>query len=135
MSEAKVEVLKTVLALAYADGEMSADEERLVDFLIDTNGLTPEEEQQVRAKQDGEVDLARLGTLVTDADERARAYETAALVSMMDGSQQSAESELLTKLREALSIDGSAAWEIEAKARKIYEAFTKRQQGGDDEEG
>ena len=134
MSEAKVETLKTVLALAFADGEMSPGEERLVDFLIDTSGLTPDEEQQVRAKHDGEVDLGRLGAVVTDPEERAKAYETAALVAMMDGTREAAESKLLTELRGAFAIDAATAGEIERKADRIYQAFAKRQAGGDEGE-
>jgi uncharacterized membrane protein YebE (DUF533 family) len=135
MSEAKVEVLKIVLAIAYADGQVSPEEERLVDFLIDSSGLTAEEEEAVRAQHDATADLCRISALVTDPRERAKAYEQVALVSMMDGAQAAAESELLKKLRPTLAIADPEAEEIEAKARQIYERFMKKQRGEDDEEG
>lgn len=133
MSEAKVAVLKTVLALAYADGTLSEPEQRLLDFLIESQGLSPEEQAVVRAQGDSQMDLEGLGKLVTDDRERAQAYEVAALVSMMDGVQESAESALLSKLQPALEIDDTAAKDIEAKAKTIYDNFMKRQAGDDPE--
>jgi tellurite resistance protein len=134
MSRGKVEALKAVLSLAYADGTLSEDESRLVEFLIDSHGLTPEEEQEVRSQQDADLNLEALSDVVTDPQDRARAYETAALVAMMDGETQAAESEMLQKLRPALSIDVLEAQRIEDKARLIYERFTAHQSGdGEDD--
>ena len=133
MSEAKVAVLKTVLALAYADGTLSEPEQRLVDFLIESQGLSPEEQEAVRAQGDSQLDLESLGQLVTDDRERAQAYEVAALVSMMDGVGESTESAMLEKLGPALDIDEAAARDIEAKAKIIYDNFMQRQSGEDPE--
>lgn len=134
MSRGKVEALKAVLSLAYADGELTQEESRLVEFLIDSHGLTPEEEDEVRAHQDASLDLQSLSEKVTDPADRTRAYETAVLVAMMDGDTQAAESELLQRLRPALSIDVLEAERITGRARKIYERFTAHQRGDDEDE-
>jgi uncharacterized membrane protein YebE (DUF533 family) len=133
MSEGKVAALRTVLALAYADGTLSAAEQRLVDFLIESQRLTPDEQEAVRAQADSQVDLERLGELIPDAAERVQTYEAAALVSLMDGARESAEAAMLSKLRPALGIDEAAAQDIEAKARTIYDRFMQRQSGDDAE--
>lgn len=135
MSEGKVEVLKIVLAIAYADGQVSPEEERLIDFLVDSHGLSPEEEAAVRGQHDANADLSRISALVTGPGERAKAYEMVALVSMMDGAQAAAESELLKKLRPTLAIADAEAEQIESKARQIYDRFMKKQRGEDDAEG
>jgi uncharacterized membrane protein YebE (DUF533 family) len=127
MSEAKVAVLKTVLALAYADGTLSEQEQRLVDFLIESQGLTPSEQEAVRAQGDSQMDLEQLAALVTDEPERAQAYEVAALVSLMDGVRESSEAAMLSRLQPALGIADAAARDIETKAKTIYDNFMKRQ--------
>lgn len=129
MSEGKVAVLKTVLAMAYADGTLSEPEQRLVDFLIDSQGLSPEEQASVRAQADSQVDLDELAAQIPEEAERAWAYEVAALVSLMDGAQESAESALLSRLQPALGIADEAARATEAKARTIFDNFMKRQSG------
>jgi uncharacterized membrane protein YebE (DUF533 family) len=132
--EAKVEVLKTVRALAWADGELSAAEQRLLDFLIDTSGLSAEQEAAVRAQQGAAVDLSQLAAVVTEPRDRAWAYEVAALVSQMDGSQDPAEWALLNQLKPVLQLDEETARQAEARARTIYEKFTAHQSGADAEE-
>ena len=67
------------------------------------------------------MDLEGLAAAVTDDKERAQAYEVAALVSLMDGVQESAEAAMLSKLKPALNIGDDVAESIESKARKIYE--------------
>jgi len=133
MSEAKVAVLKTVLALAYADGTLSETEQRLLDFLIESQGLSLDEQAAVRAQGDSQMDLERLAALVTDEPERAQAYEVAALVSMMDGVRESAEAAMLAKLQPALGITDAAARDIEAKAKIIFDNFIKSQSDDDSE--
>lgn len=133
MSQAKVETLKAVLALAWADGEVSPAEERLADFLIDTAGLSPEEEEAVRSQKSAEVDLARLGEAVTEEKDRLWAYEVACLVSLMDGGQDASEWAVLGALKPVLKVDEGAARETEARARKIYEKFAARESGAEDE--
>jgi uncharacterized membrane protein YebE (DUF533 family) len=127
MSGSKRDVLKAVLALAHADGTLDENEQRLVDFLIDSWGLSPEEEAAVRAQSDAKVDLDQLAREVTDPKERAQAYEAACLVTQMDGQAQAAESWLLGDLRKALAIDDAAAHAIEEKAAAIYARFKERQ--------
>lgn len=126
MSQAKVETLKAVLALAWADGEVSEAEERLADFLIDSARLSPEEEEVVRSQKNAEVDLARLGEAVAEEKDRLWAYEVACLVSLMDGGQDAAEWEVLGKLKPVLKLDETASRDAEARARKIYERFAAR---------
>ncbi|MDY0004131.1 MAG: hypothetical protein RBU30_22725 [Polyangia bacterium] len=133
MSQAKVETLKAVLAMAWADGEVSEAEERLADFLIDSARLTPEEEEAVRSQKSSQVDLARLGEAVTEEKDRIWAYEVACLVSLMDGGQEASEWEVLGKLKPVLRVDEGAARDAEARARKIYEKFSRRGEEGDAE--
>ena len=126
MSQAKVETLKAVLALAWADGEVSETEERLADFLIDSARLSPEEEEAVRSQKSADVDLARLAEAVTADKDRLWAYEVACLVSLMDGGQDASEWAVLGKLKPVLKVDEGAARDAEDRARKIYEKFAAR---------
>lgn len=125
MSQAKVETLKAVLALAWADGEVSEAEERLADFLIESARLTPQEEDAVRSQKNAEVDLAALAAAVTDEKDRLWAYEVACLASLMDGSQDPAEWAVLGTMKPVLKMDARAALEAEMRARQIFERFTK----------
>lgn len=127
MSRAKVEVLKTVLGLAYADGKLADAEERLIDFLIDSYGLSPEEEGEVREAGPEGAHPERLTEFLTDDKEKEKAYEVASLVCLMDGSQQPEESEMLRKIRDSLSIGSEQALEIEGRARQIYARFAQHQ--------
>ena len=128
MSQVNVEILKTILALAHADGTVDERENRLIDFLIDSYGLSPEEESAVRA-QGASLDLDRLAAVVTEPKDRARAYEVACLLASMDDDESSSESALLEKLRPTLDIKAADAWTIEARAKKILAAFKARQAG------
>ncbi len=134
MSEAKVEVLKTVIALAWADGELSESEQRLVDFLIDTGGFSEQEQETIRAQSSAEVDLERLGSVVTEERDRVWAYEVASLVSQMDGTQDPEEWALLGKLKPVLKVDEEAAKAAEERAKTIYGKFAAHQ-AGDPEDG
>ena len=127
MTRAKVEILKTVLGLAYADGKLADAEERLIDFLIDSYGLSPEEEGEVREAGPEGADPERLAEVLTDDQERHRAYEVASLICLMDGSQQPEESDMLRKIRDVLSIQAEQAVEIEGRARQIYARFAQHQ--------
>lgn len=129
MDKAKVEVLKMVLGLAYADGQLEENESRLVEFLIDSYGLDPEEEKAVREQTKACVDTEQLAELVTDQNARQKAYEAALLVSLMDGEKQREESEMLDKLKRSLEISELDAVKIETKARQIYERFQEKQNG------
>lgn len=135
MSQINVEILKTMLALAHADGTVDEREARLIDFLIDSYGLSPEEEQAVRAQTGASVDLDRLATVVTEPKDRARAYEVACLLAGMDDDESTSESALLEKLRPTLDIKAADAWTIEARAKKILAAFKARQAETDADAG
>ena len=127
MSQTNVEILKTLFAFANADGKVDAREARLIDFLIDSYGLNPDEEASVRAQVGTAPDLDRLADLVTDPKDRARAYEVACLLTQMDDEMDRSETILLEKLRPSLGIKADEAERIAARAKKIYEAFKARQ--------
>ena len=126
MKDGKVELLKVLLGMAFVDGEFSHNEERLVEFLIDSYHLTPEQEREVRSQKDADVDLEKLAESITKDDERKQAYESAMLVALMDGGQEPEESELLDRLRDALNIDDTTREETEERAHKIYERFVHK---------
>lgn len=123
MSKSKVETLKTILAMVFADGKVTENETRLMEFLIDSYGLTPAEEAEVRQQKDAQLDFENLAQVVTEEAERCRAYETAFLVSLIDGSPQPAESEMLVALRQALEIKDKDRTALEDRAREIYKRF------------
>ena len=127
MSQVNVEILKTIIALAHVDGAVDEREARLIDFLIDSYGLSPEEEQSVRSQSGTSLDLDRLAAVVTEPKDRARAYEVACLLAGMDDDESSSESALLEKLRPTLDLKAADAWTIEARAKKILAAFKARQ--------
>ena len=118
--------------MAFVDGEFSDNEERLVEFLIDSYNLTPKQEREVRSQKNADVDLEKLAESITDTDERRQAYESAVLVALMDGGQEPEESELLDRLRDALSIDETTREETEERAQKIYERFVHKDDPDED---
>ena len=126
MSDPKAEIVKTVFALAYADGNLDKGEERFIDFLLDSYGLTPEDVNQAQAAELSIEDLKKTASELTDPGDRAKAYEFASLVCLMDGSRQPEESEMLRNLKEAFEIDAEKALEIEGRARQVYNRFAKK---------
>ncbi len=126
MKEGKVELLKILLGMAFVDGDYSENEGRLVEFLIDSYGLTPEQEEEVRSQKSGKIDLYELAESISSPEDRRQAYESAFLVALMDGSQDPEESEMLERLREALDLDDGVCAEAEERAQVIYDRFSDR---------
>lgn len=126
MKEGKVELLKILLGMAFVDGEYTENEGRLVEFLIDSYGLTPEEEEDVRSQKSSRIDLYQLAEKISSPDDRRQAYESAFLVALLDGAQDPEESEMLERLRDVLGLDDVACAEAEERAQVIYDRFVDR---------
>lgn len=126
MKEGKVELLKMLLGMAFVDGDFSDNEARLVEFLIDSYGLTPEQETEVREQKSARLDLDDLAEKISESEDRRRAYESAYLVALMDGGQEPEESEMLERLRDAFDLDDSATADAEERAQVIYDRFVHK---------
>jgi len=128
MPKLKTEVVRALLALAHADDQVSRDEQRLLDFLLDSYGLTDEDRAALQGPdQHPTLNEQELAQQLQTEQEREQAYELAVLLSLMDGEQQFEESEMLTKIKAALHITADHIIQIEMRAKKVYDAYKAKQ--------
>ncbi|MCD6498144.1 MAG: TerB family tellurite resistance protein [Deltaproteobacteria bacterium] len=130
MPKLKIEVVRALLALAHADDHVSPDEQRLLDFLLDSYGLTDEDKVAIqKTAHHPTLNEQELANHLQTEPEREQAYELAVLLSLMDGEQQFEESQMLTKIREALHIAVDRVIQIEGRSKKVYEAYKNKHNG------
>ncbi len=97
-------VLRSLIAMAWADGKVLEEETALIDSLIESFGANEEEAAELRefAATKRTLDDVPLDEL--DDGSRRRLLQLAVLVSFVDGEQDDTEKALLEDLAERLEI-------------------------------
>jgi uncharacterized membrane protein YebE (DUF533 family) len=97
-------LLRSLIAVAWADGKVAEEETALIESLIDSFGATDEEAEEFRqfARQKRTLDDVPLDDL--DEGSRRRLLQLAVLVSYVDGVQDETERSLINDLAERLDI-------------------------------
>lgn len=97
-------LLRSLIAVAWADGKIAEEETALIESLIESFGADPSEAEEFRAfaKEKRSLDDVPLGDL--DEGARRRLLQLAVLVSFVDGVQDDTERDLIDDLAERLEI-------------------------------
>jgi uncharacterized membrane protein YebE (DUF533 family) len=120
-------IVKSLVAVAWADGTLAEPESGMIDSLLWAFGASEEEEEDIRsfAKKKrtikGDVVAKALGK-----DDRALLLAHAALLTHADGKQTPAEAKLLKQLGEHLEFSDEAAADIIEHARERAAKLAER---------
>lgn len=109
-------MVKSLVAVAWADGRVENEESEVVSALIDSFGLGKEDAATIRefAKTPKTIDDVPLTEL--SADDRRILLHHAVVVTYIDGTQSDQERAVLAKLVEKLRIPADEAKELLAAA-------------------
>lgn len=119
MTPSEKNIVKSLVAVAWADGKVEAPEAGIIEGLLCGFDATPEEEQEVLeyAKQkrllSQDIPLAEMND-----EDRELLLANAALLTHADGDQTEGEKELLAKLVKLLGFDDAHAQSILESARE-----------------
>ena len=97
-------LLRSLIAVAWADGKVAEEETALIESLIDSFGADEAEAEEFRAFAAERRSLEDLPLDDLDPGSRRRLLQLAVLVSYVDGAQDEAELALITGLAERLGI-------------------------------
>jgi tellurite resistance protein len=112
MTPAEMRVLKSLVAVMWADGKVEGAESSVLEGLLAGFGASDEEEKEVLswAKTSRTLDDVPLSELT--AEDRELLLANAALLTLADGEQSASEKEVLQKLVKLLGFSDSKAQEI-----------------------
>lgn len=119
MTPSEKNIVKSLVAVAWADGTVAEPETGMIDGLLWAFGASEEDEAELREyaskkrSLDGDLPLDELG-----AADRELLLAHAALLTHADGKQTKAEEKVLARLVEALGFEASAAKDIIAHAKE-----------------
>jgi uncharacterized membrane protein YebE (DUF533 family) len=98
-------IVRTMVAGALADGEMHAEEKKLIESHLGESGLSPEHVSQVQKDMVIPPGARELAGLVDEASDRELLYRFGAIVVLADGDAAALERAWLDKLASALGLD------------------------------
>ena len=117
MTPAEMRVLKSLVAVMWADGKVEGAESSVLEGLLAGFGASDDEERDVLnwAKTPRSLDDVPLSELT--AEDRDLLLGNAALLTMADGEQSESEAQVLQKLVAMLGFDDKRAHEIIESSR------------------
>lgn len=127
MTPSQKNIVKSLVAVAWADGTVKEPEIGMIDSLLWAFGASDDDESEIKefAKKKRTIkDDVLLGAL--DAKDRELLLAHAALLTHADGKQTKAEEKLLRDLADHLGIDGAALAPIVEHARERAEKLASK---------
>ena len=123
----EIAILKCLVAVAWADGELDRPEAGMIDGLLWAYGASDAEEEEIRAfaKTRRTLKDSPLPDGLSDA-ERELALANAALLTHADGQQSPQEKRMLAELAKKLGFSIDAAKPIIASARERAQGLASR---------
>jgi tellurite resistance protein len=109
MHQQDLAILKGLVAVAWADGRLVAEESEILSSLLDAFNATPTERREVEIFAKTERTLADVPIHELSHDDRRVLLQHAVLLSFVDGEQHVREKKLLDDLCETLRIPGLEA--------------------------
>ena len=119
MHEQDMAILKSLVAVAWADGRFAAEEREHLEALISAFGATEAEAAMVREWASTPRTLADIPLSDLSRDDRRVLLNHAVVLTYMDGEQTDDERQMIGELREALRIP-------EGEAERVIEAASAR---------
>jgi uncharacterized membrane protein YebE (DUF533 family) len=109
-------ILKSLVAVAWADGRVDGDESEVIDALLEAFGVDgePADELRAYAKEERSIDDIPLTEL--SATDRRMLLQHAVIVTWVDGEQHEREIEVLDKLVARLKLPADEAKNLRAAA-------------------
>lgn len=126
MHEQDMAILKSLVAVAWADGRFAAEEREHLEALISAFGATEAEAAMVRQWASTPRTLADIPLTELSRDDRRTLLNHAVVLTHIDGEQSADEKELLSNLKGYLRIDETEAKGIvdsaEARVKRLLQA-------------
>jgi uncharacterized tellurite resistance protein B-like protein len=126
MTPAEKNIVKSLVAVAWADGTVESPEEGSIDALLWAFGASEKDEAEIReyAKKRRRIEDVPLDGL--SAEEREMLLAHAALLTHADGTQSKEEQKLLTTLVKRLGIEDGHAKNIIKTAKDRAQKLASR---------
>lgn len=112
-------MLKSLVAVAWADNDLHAHERAVIDALIAAYELNADEAKEILAFADTKPNLDQIDLTELSASDRRALIQTATMLTYADGEQSDSERALLTELSKRLKLDP-------AEAKTLIEAAEAR---------
>lgn len=122
MHDQNMAILKGLVAVAWADGHVAAEELEVIEALLQAFEATPSECSEVRNYAGAPRTLDDIPITDLSYDDRRILLQHAVLLTFIDGEQHEKEKKLVEELAERLHIPG-------IEARGIVEAAGQRAKG------
>jgi len=123
MHEQDTAILKSLVSVAWADGRITAEENELIEGLLQAFEATPEEAAQIRDYAKSPRTLADIPLSDLSNDDRRILVQHAVLITFVDGEQSPDEKKLLGDLCDKLRIPADEAKTVigiaEARAKRF----------------
>jgi tellurite resistance protein len=104
--------IKALIAVAWADGRVGDDEREVIDTLLDSYGVDPEEAEKIRGWASTRRTLDQIDVGGLEEVDRILLLQQAVFVTYIDGVQTDKELELLRQLGSRLGFENSRATEL-----------------------
>ncbi len=105
-------IVKSLVAVAWADGRVTSDEHDVIDALLQAYNASPAEVALVRDYAAEPRNLEDIPLTELDAGDRRVLLQHAALLTFVDGEQHERERALLETLADRLHIDKAESGEL-----------------------
>jgi tellurite resistance protein len=109
-------ILKSLVAVAWADGRVTSEEHEVLEALLQAFAATPEEATELRAYAEKPRTLGDIPLTDLSAEDRRALVQHAVLLTYIDGEQDPKERDLLQQLCERLRIPEGEAQALLAAA-------------------
>jgi len=122
-------MIKTLIAVAWADGRVAAEEQEIIDTLVELNDLEEADARKIRTWAQTRRDLRELKFDGLEDVDKTMILQQAVFVTYVDGEQSAQELELLHDLGQRLGMAPDRAADIirsaTAHAKARYEESRK----------
>jgi len=108
-------IVRTMISGALSDGEMHAEEKKLIEGRLGESGLTPDETKQIHKDLVFPPQPAELATMVATAEDRELLYRFGAVVVRTDGGASAAETAWLERLGASLGLSAERRAALESE--------------------
>jgi tellurite resistance protein len=116
MHEQEYAIVRSLVPVAWADGDFAAKEKEMLEGLLEAYGATAEEKAQLREYAKEKRTLEDINLQDLSAGDRRVLLQCAVLMTFADGVQHPAESQFLAELATKLRIPADEAKSVIADA-------------------
>lgn len=125
MEKQQEAMLKSLVAIAWADGHFAEEEAEIIEAMLSTFAISGEAAEWVRRYASSPRSLDDLPVADLSADDRRTLLSHAVILSYIDGDQDESERKVLSELVDRLEVDRAEAEalmaEADERARKLID--------------